>query len=197
MQWSPILHAWSHDNRLLFCGDLPAPSRGIHSLGVVERGYRHEEDMTPEERIVTLGVELPQALPPRGNYIACRQVGDLLYLAGHGPRLQDNTYRLGKIESQEQIPGAYADAQLTALNMLATIKAAVGELSRVVAVVKVLGLVNAAPTFTAHPRVIDGFSDLLVSVLGEAGRHPRSAFGVSSLPNGMTVEVEAVVQVST
>jgi enamine deaminase RidA (YjgF/YER057c/UK114 family) len=152
--------------------------------------------MTPEERIAELGLELPQALAPRANYIAYRRAGDLLFLAGHGPRLQDNTYRLGKIESQKQIPDAYADAQLTALNLLATIKAAVGDLDRVVAVVKVLGLVNSAPTFTDHPKVIDGCSDLLVKVFGEAGRHPRSAIGVSSLPNGMTVEIEAIVQVS-
>ena len=153
--------------------------------------------MSPEEKIVALGFELPPALPPRFNYIPYRRVGELLYLAGHGPRLPDNTYRLGKISSRLQIADAYADAQLTGLNMLATIKDAVGELSRVTAIIKLLGLVNASPTFTAHPQVINGCSDLLVNVLGEAGRHARSAIGVSSLPSGMTVEIEAIVQISS
>lgn len=152
--------------------------------------------MSPESRLQDLGFELPPALPPRFNYIPFRRVGDLLFLAGHGPRLPDNTYRLGKIKSQQQIADAYADAQLTALNMLATIKSAVGELSRVAAIVKVLGLVNAAPTFSDHPKVINGCSDLFVNVFGDAGRHARSAIGVSSLPSGMTVEIEAIVQVS-
>jgi enamine deaminase RidA (YjgF/YER057c/UK114 family) len=152
--------------------------------------------MTPEEKIVALGLVLPPPLPPRFSYIPYRRVGELLFLAGHGPRLPGDTYRMGKITSRQQIDDAYADAQLTGLNMLATIKSAVGELSRVTAIVKVLGLVNASPTFTLHPLVINGFSDLLVNVFGEAGKHPRSAIGVSSLPSGMTVEIEAIVQVS-
>ncbi len=152
--------------------------------------------MTPEEKLAQLGFQLPPALPPRGNYVTYRRVGDLIYLAGHGPRLPDNTYRLGKLSRAEQIPQAYADAQLTALNMLSTIKDAVGELSRVTAIVKLLGLVNSAPDFTEHPKVINGCSDLLVDILGDAGRHARSAFGVASLPNGMTVEIEAIVQIA-
>lgn len=153
--------------------------------------------MSPEEKLVALGFTLPPALPPRANYVSHRRVGDLIFLAGHGPRLPDNTYRLGKVTDQEHIAGAYADAQLTALNMLATLKDVLGELSRIVAVVKLTGMVNAAPTFIDHPKVIDGCSSLLVDVLGEAGRHARAAVGVSSLPNGMTVEVEAIVQIST
>jgi enamine deaminase RidA (YjgF/YER057c/UK114 family) len=151
--------------------------------------------MSPEEKIEALGLKLPQALPPRANYVSYRRVGDLLFLAGHGPRLPDNTYRLGKITSEDDIPRAYADAQLTALNILATLKGVVGELSRVAAVVRITGMVNAEPTFTQHPKIIDGCSNLLVDVLGDAGRHARTAVGVSSLPNGMTVEVEAIVQV--
>lgn len=119
-----------------------------------------------------------------------------MFLAGHGPRLPDNTYRLGKIASEADIPRAYADAQLTALNMLATLKGAVGELNRIVAVARVIGMVNAEPTFTQHPKIIDGCSNLLVDVLGDAGRHARAAVGVSSLPNGMTVEIESIVQIS-
>lgn len=153
--------------------------------------------MTPEEKIEALGLKLPAALPPRANYVSYRRVGDILFLAGHGPRLPDNTYRLGKITSEEDIPRAYADAQLTGLNMLATLKDAVGELSRIEAVVRIIGMVNAEPTFTQHPKIIDGCSNLLVDVLGDAGRHARAAVGMSSLPNGMTVEIEAIVQVAT
>jgi enamine deaminase RidA (YjgF/YER057c/UK114 family) len=156
-----------------------------------------EITMSPEEKIVALGFELPPALPPRFSYIPYRQVGDLIFLAGHGPRLPDNTYRSGKISSDDQIPGAYADAQLTALNILATLKSAVGELGRIKAFIKVLGMVNAAPTFTDHPKVINGCSDLLVDVFGDVGRHARSAVGMSSLPSDMTVEIEVIVQIVT
>ncbi|SIT49434.1 Endoribonuclease L-PSP [Paraburkholderia piptadeniae] len=152
--------------------------------------------MSPELRIVALGLTLPPALPPRANYVPYRRVNDLLFLSGHGPRLPDNTYRLGTITGQAQIADAYADAQLTGLNMLATLKEAVGELNRITAVIKLLGMVNAAPSFTAHSKVIDGCSDLFVNVLGDAGRHARSAVGMSSLPNGMTVEIEAIVQIA-
>lgn len=153
--------------------------------------------MSPEEKILSMGLALPMALPPRGNYVSYRRVGEVIFLAGHGPRLPDNTYRLGKITTEADIPRAYADAQLTALNMLATLKSAVGELNRIVAVARVIGMVNADPTFTKHPKIIDGCSDLLVDVLGDAGRHARAAVGVSSLPNGMTVEIEAIVHVAT
>lgn len=152
--------------------------------------------MSPEEKLAALGFKLPPALPPRFSYVPYRQVGDLVFLAGHGPRLPDDTYHTGKILSDEQIPAFYADAQLTALNLIATLKSAVGELDRVKAFVKLLGMVNAAPTFTSHPKVIDGCSELLINVFGEAGRHARSAVGMSSLPSGLTVEIEAIVQVA-
>lgn len=142
-----------------------------------------------------LSFQLPPVLPPNGNYIPYRLVGNMLYLSGHGPRLPDNTYRLGRIDTPDHVPAGYLDAQLAALNMLATIKLALGDLGRVEAVVKLLGMVNAGPDFRLHPKVIDGCSDVFVSVFGDKGRHPRSAVGVSSLPHGMTVEIEAVLQV--
>ncbi|CAN7738344.1 putative endoribonuclease [compost metagenome] len=149
--------------------------------------------MTPEERLAELGFEIPAALPPNGTYIPYRLLGNTLYLSGHGPRLPDNSYRLGRLDSDEQVPAGYADAQLAALNMLATIKLAVGELSRVEAVVKLLGMVHAGTTFRRHTKVIDGCSDILAKAFGEKGMHARSAVGVSSLPHGMTVEIEAIL----
>jgi enamine deaminase RidA (YjgF/YER057c/UK114 family) len=153
--------------------------------------------MSPEEKIVELGLTLPPALPARFSYIPYRRVGDLLFLAGHGPRFANDTYRLGKLVDDSQIARGYADAQLTGLNILATLKSVVGELDRVVAIVKMLGLVNAAPTFKKHPLVINGCSDLLMTVLGDAGRHARSSIGVSSLPHDMSVEIEVIVQVAS
>lgn len=152
--------------------------------------------MTPEEKLAELGFQLPPVLPPNGNYIPYRLVGNMLYLSGHGPRLPDNTYRLGRIESPEQVHAGYLDAQLVALNMLATIKLALGDLSRVEAVVKLFGMVNSGPDFKQHPKVIDGCSDVFVNVFGEKGRHPRAAVGMNSLPHGMSVEIEAVLLVN-
>ncbi|MHA7685735.1 RidA family protein [Cupriavidus sp. PET2-C1] len=151
--------------------------------------------MHPEEKLSELGLELPVALPPNGTYVPYRLAGNMLYLSGHGPRLPNNTYRLGRLDSPDQALGAYEDARLTGLNMLASIKQAVGDLSRVEAIVKLLGMVHATPDFKNHSRVIDGCSDLLVSVFGQRGLHARSAVGVSSLPHGMTVEIEAIIQI--
>ncbi|MDF3881632.1 RidA family protein [Cupriavidus basilensis] len=151
--------------------------------------------MSPEQRLLELGLELPAALPPNGTYVPYRVVGSMLYLSGHGPRLPDNTYRLGRLDSLEQASAAYEDARLTALNMLASIKLALGDLSRVEAIVKLLGMVHATSSFKNHSRVIDGCSDLLVSIFGEKGLHARSAVGMSSLPHGMTVEIEAIIQI--
>lgn len=151
--------------------------------------------MTPEDRLAELGIELPRALPPNANYVPFRMLGDALYLSGHGPRRPDNTYRQGLLSAPDQIPNAYEDARLAGLNMLATMKLALGQLNRVQSVVKLLGMVRSAPDFRQHSKVIDGCSDLFVSVFGERGRHARSAVGLASLPHGMTVEIEAIFHV--
>jgi enamine deaminase RidA (YjgF/YER057c/UK114 family) len=151
--------------------------------------------MSPEEKLIELGLELPTPQPPNGTYIPYKLVGNMLYLSGHGPRLPNNIYRVGKIDSLEQVSSAYDDARLAGLNMLATIKMAVGDLGRVEEVVKLLGMINATADFRHHPKVINGCSDLFVSIFGEKGRHPRSAVGVASLPHGMTVEIEGIFQI--
>ncbi len=152
--------------------------------------------MTPEQKLAELGLTLPQVPVPVANYVPYRIVGDLLYLSGQGPKRPDGTYRPGRLGRDATIEEAYADAQLAGLQLLAVAKAALGELSRITAVVKLLGMVNAEPDFADHPKVINGCSDLLVDVLGEAGRHARSAVGMGSLPNAMTVEVEAILQIA-
>ena len=116
-------------------------------------------------------------------------------MSGQGPKLPDGTYRKGRLGSDASVEDGYAEARLTGLQLLAVTRSAIGELSRVESVVKLLGMVNAEPEFADHPKVINGCSDLLVEVLGDAGRHARSAIGVGSLPNRMMVEIEAILLV--
>jgi enamine deaminase RidA (YjgF/YER057c/UK114 family) len=127
---------------------------------------------TPEERLAALGLTLPAVPTPMANYVPYRLLGNLLFLSGQGPKRADGSFMVGRLG-----------------------KAAIGELSRVEAVVKLLGMVNAEPDFGDHPKVINGCSDLLVEVLGEAGRHARSAVGMGSLPNRIMVEIEAILQI--
>jgi enamine deaminase RidA (YjgF/YER057c/UK114 family) len=148
---------------------------------------------TPEQRIASMGLILPTAPAPMANYVPFRWAGHLLFLSGQGPRKPDGGFEVGRLGRTATIEDGYRAARLTGLQLLAVAKSAIGELSRVEAVVKLLGMVNAEPDFTDHPQVINGCSDLLVEVLGEAGRHARSAVGMGSLPNGIMVEIEAIL----
>ncbi len=152
--------------------------------------------MHPEERLRQLGLTLPPYSAPTANYAQYRLVGDMLYLAGQNPRLEDGTLYKGKLGSDLTTKEGYIHARQVGLNLLAVAKEALGDLDRVVAVVKVFGMVNATPYFTEHPMVINGCSDLMVEVFGkERGAHARSAVGFVSLPFGISVEIEAVMQV--
>jgi enamine deaminase RidA (YjgF/YER057c/UK114 family) len=148
--------------------------------------------VTPEQRLEKMGLVLPSMAVPVANYVPWRFAGSLLYISGQGPKLSDGTYSVGRLGLTADVAKGYADARLTGLQLLAVAKAALGELSSIEAVVKLLGMVNAEPDFADHPKVINGCSDLLVDVLGDAGRHARSAVGMGSLPNRMTVEIEAI-----
>lgn len=151
--------------------------------------------MSPEDKLASMGLALPKAPVPVANYVPFRRAGNLLYLSGQGPKRADGTYTAGRLGRDMSVQDGYQEARLTGLNLLAVAKQALGELSRIEAVVKLLGMVNAEPDFADHPKVINGCSDLLVEVLGEAGRHARSAVGMGSLPNRMAVEVEAILLV--
>lgn len=151
--------------------------------------------MTPEQRLQKLGIVLPATPTPVANYVTSRWAGPLLFLSGQGPKLPDGSYSTGKLGQDVDVARGYEDARLTGLQLLAIAKAALGDLSRIEAVVKLLGMVNATPDFTDHPKVINGCSDLFVEVLGETGRHARSAVGMGSLPNNITVEIEAILLV--
>ena len=148
--------------------------------------------MTPEQRLAQLGLELPQVTAPVANYVPYRIAGQMLYVSGQGPRRPDGSYTIGRLGKDMTLEQGYAEAQLTGLHLLTVAKQALGELSRIEAVIKLLGMVNAEPDFGDQPKVINGCSDLLVNVLGEAGRHARSAVGMGSLPNRMAVEIEAI-----
>jgi enamine deaminase RidA (YjgF/YER057c/UK114 family) len=151
--------------------------------------------MSPDEKLTQLGLILPATPTPAGNYVPYRRDGNIAYLAGQGPRKADGTLHTGKVGGNVTVETAYEHAKLVGLQILSSAKAAAGgDLSKV-EFLKVLGMVNATPDFGDHPRVINGFSDLIVAVLGERGRHARSAVGMGSLPMGITVEVEAVIRI--
>ena len=150
--------------------------------------------MTPEEKLKKLGLTLPTLPTPIANYLPFRLDGKTLYLSGQGPRKPDGSYHIGKVGRDVTWQQAYEHAKLVGLGLLAAAKTAAGDLGKL-EVLKLLGMVNAIPEFGDQPKVINGCSDLLVEVLGERGRHARSAVGLGSLPNGMTVEIEAVMRI--
>lgn len=151
---------------------------------------------TPAERLASLGIQLPPPPPPIANFLTHVREGNLIYLSGQGPREADGFLHTGKVGlGGVDVAQAYGHARLTGINLLAVLQGALGDLSRVRRVVKLLGMVNATPDFQDHPSVINGCSDLLIEVFAEAGHHARSAVGFGSLPGNITVEIEAIVAV--
>lgn len=149
----------------------------------------------PELRLKELNIVLPKPPNPVANYVNGVRTGNLIFLAGKGPKRMDGTELTGKLGLDVTIEEGYAGARLAAINQLAVLKEMLGNLNRVKQVVKVLGFVNSDPAFTDQPKAINGFSDLIVAVFGERGQHARAAVGVASLPRGQAVEVELVVEV--
>ncbi len=151
---------------------------------------------TAEERLRSLGLELPVVTRPRGSFRPYVTSGSMLYLSGKGLPLRVDGGTVPKVGAEISVQQAQAHAQEVGLYLLALIKEALGSFERVQRVIKVFGMVNADPSFTAHTEVINGCSDLFVAVLGERGEHARSAIGVGSLPKGFAVEIEAIVEIS-
>lgn len=152
-----------------------------------------EAGTSPYDRLKALGIVLPPAPRPIANFVTHIQEGNMLYLSGQGPREDDGFMHTGKVGDTVSVDDAYAHARLTGINLLAVLHTALGDLGRVKQVVKLLGMVNAAPDFADHPLVINGCSDLLIDVFGDAGQHARSAVGFGSLPGNITVEIEAII----
>jgi enamine deaminase RidA (YjgF/YER057c/UK114 family) len=151
--------------------------------------------MSAEARLKQLGIVLPKVPTPVANYVPFRLVGNLLYLSGQGPRDENGGFMTGKVDTEVSVDEAYKRARIVGLGLLAATREALGSLDRVEAVIKLLGMVNSVPTFGNQPRVINGCSDLFVEVFGDAGRHARSAVGMVALPNQISVEIEAILQV--
>ena len=147
-----------------------------------------------DARLEELGITLPEVFPPAGNYLGCVRSGDLLHVGGHGP-VDGSTVITGKVGATVDLDQAREAARMTTRSILATMRAELGDLDRVARIVKVFGMVNVAPGFNQTPAVIDGCSDLLVEVFGEAGRHTRSAVGMAELPFDIAVEIELIAEV--
>jgi enamine deaminase RidA (YjgF/YER057c/UK114 family) len=151
--------------------------------------------MEIEKRLKELGISLPAPPKPVANYVPAVRAGNLLFVSGHGPYNDGKTMVSGKLGKELTIEEGYKTARNVALNCLASVQATLGDLNKVKRVVKLLGMVNCTEDFKDHPKVINGASDLLVEVFGDAGRHARSAVGMQSLPNGIPVEIEMVLEV--
>ena len=152
------------------------------------------DSASPEDRLAALGLQLPASPPPLGHFEMCVRAGPLLFLSGHAPLRDGRHEYVGKVGREWDEAAGYQAARLTALNMLATLKTELGDLRRVRRILKLLGMVNCTDDFTRVPDVINGASDLLIEVFGDAGRHARSAVGMQQLHYGMAVEVEAVIE---
>ena len=150
---------------------------------------------TPEDRLKKLGIELPPSPPPVANYVNAVTTGNLVFLAGKGPNKGDGSYVTGKVGRDLTIEEGYAAARLAAISQLAVLKAHLGDLSKVKRIVKVHGMVNCSDDFANQPEVINGFSDLMVEVFGEKGKHARAAVGMASLPRNIAVEIEMIVEI--
>lgn len=148
-----------------------------------------------DKKVKELGIELFAPTKPVANYVKAVRVGNLLYLSGHGPGMADGTSISGKVGQDVTLEDGYAAARQAGISLLSTIKSELGSLNKVKRIVKVLGMVNCTPDFTDQPKVINGFSDLMVAVFGENGKHARSAVGMNSLPSNITVEIEIIVEV--
>jgi len=156
--------------------------------------FRVSAQQTPEEKIAALGFSLPPTTAPIANYVKWVKVGNVLYTSGHGPTNAQGETIKGKLGATLTIEQGYDAARVTGLQLLATLKSAIGDLSKVKRIIKVMGMVNCTDSFGDQPKVMNGFSDLMVAVLGEKGKHARSAVGTNALPNGMAIEIEMIVE---
>lgn len=153
------------------------------------------QSVDAEKKLKELGIELITPTKPIANYVKSVRTGNLIFLAGHGPSKADGTLITGKVGKELSTEQGAEAARQTAISLLSTLKAELGDLNKVKRIVKVLGMVNCTENFTDQPKVINGFSDLMVQVFGEKGKHARSAVGMYALPSNMAVEIEMIVEV--
>ena len=151
---------------------------------------------TIEDKLTTLGLELPSQGPPVGNFVSAVRTGNLVFVSGHGPYKDGQYIYRGKLGEDVDAATGYEAARLVMLNCLAGLKAEIGDLDRVARVVRVFGMVNSTPDFAEQPQVINGASDLLTEIFGDRGKHARAAVGMVALPMDIGVEIEMVVEVA-
>lgn len=166
----------------------------LATLALIMTAPLHADTFDPEARLADLKITLPASPTPVANYVQAVRSGNLVFLAGHGPCPLEARHK-GKVPRDRSVEEGYAAARDTAICMLASLKAEIGDLRKVRRIVKVLGMVNSTEDFTAQPSVVNGCSDLLVAVFGERGKHARSAVGMAALPVNLTVEIEMIVEV--
>jgi enamine deaminase RidA (YjgF/YER057c/UK114 family) len=155
----------------------------------------HKYDVN--KRLAELGISLKTPSAPVANYVLAVTTGNLVFTAGHGPMQPDGKYVIGKVGKDLSVQEGAEAARLTGIALLSSLQQEIGDLNRIKRIVKVMGMVNATEDFTQHSTVINGFSDLMVEVFGENGKHARSAVGVASLPVGFAVEIEMIVELKT
>lgn len=149
-----------------------------------------------DARLASLGITLPEAAAPAANYVPTVRSGSMLYISGQVPIIDGKFTHVGQLGDAFETDEGAACARICAINIIAQAKQALGDLGRVKRIVKLVGFVNSTSSFTEQPKVINGASDLMVEVFGEAGKHARSAVGVAQLPFGVAVEVEAILEVA-
>ena len=149
-----------------------------------------------EKRIEEAGITLIMPNPPTANYLKAKRIGNMVYLAGHGPDRPDGSQVIGKLGSALSLEEGVEAARFTGISLLSSLKAEIGDLNKVKNIVRAQGMVNADPSFIQHSQVINGFSDLMVEIFGEKGKHARAAIGMSSLPNNIAVEIDMIVEVT-
>lgn len=154
-------------------------------------------DYDVEERLSELGIDVgEEPTPPVANYVPSVRTGDLVFLSGHGPDKPDGSQVVGKVGKDITLEEGQKAARLTGISLLTSLKAEIEDLNKVKRIVKVFGMVNATSDFAEHPQVINGFSDLMVDVFGEKGKHARAAVGMGSLPGNIPVEIDMIVEVA-
>lgn len=152
-------------------------------------------DYDPEAKLKEMGIELSTPSAPVANYVNAVRTGNLIFLAGKGPLQANGDNITGKVGSDLTIEQGYEAAKITGINQLSVLKAELGNLNKVKRIVKVLGMVNSPPDFTDQPKVVNGYSDLMVAVFGDKGKHARAAVGMAALPGDIAVEIEMIVEV--
>lgn len=158
-------------------------------------GFAAFAQQNVEEKLKALGIELIEPTRPGANFVKAVRTGNLVFLSGHGPSLADGTSIRGKVGRDLTVEQGYEAARVAGISLLSSLKAEIGDLNRVKRIVKVLGMVNCHSDFTDQSKVMNGFSDLMVSVFGERGKHARSSVGMNALPGNIAVEIEMIVEV--